>query len=86
LNKWDFVLVDLNPVRGSEQVKTRPCLIISASDLNAVLPVVNILPISTYREKKVYSNQVFIKSNDSGLNSDSVILSFQIRTVDLLPL
>jgi mRNA interferase MazF len=37
----------LDPVRGSEIAKTRPCVVISADEINAVRRTVVILPFTT---------------------------------------
>ncbi|MEW6126110.1 MAG: type II toxin-antitoxin system PemK/MazF family toxin [Acidobacteriota bacterium] len=46
VSQWSVWLANLDPVVGSEQGKTRPVLIISDTDLNNILPVVNVLPIT----------------------------------------
>ena len=33
-HRFDIWLVDLNPVRGSEIAKTRPCVVVSPDELN----------------------------------------------------
>ncbi|HEY4064404.1 MAG TPA: type II toxin-antitoxin system PemK/MazF family toxin [Puia sp.] len=49
--KWDVVLVDLNPVKGSEISKIRPGLIISPNVANKHLQTVIIAPLtSTIRQ------------------------------------
>lgn len=81
--KWSIFLVNLDPVIGSEQGETRPALIISEDDLNNILPIVNILPITSLKtDRKVYANEVKIKKEDSNLSKDSIILCYQIRTID----
>lgn len=81
--KWCIFLVNLDPVIGSEQGKIRPVLIISEDDLNNLLPVVNILPITSLKVgRKIYANEVKIKKADSGLIRDSIVLCYQIRTID----
>lgn len=45
--KWDIVRANLNPVVGSEQGKTRPVLIISENDINKLLNIVNIIPLTS---------------------------------------
>ncbi len=81
--RWSIYLVNLDPVIGSEQGKTRPVLIISDEEINTILPVVNALPITSFKEgRKIYANEVFINKNDTGLNKDSIILTYQIRTLD----
>lgn len=45
--RGDVYLVDLDPTRGSEIRKTRPCLILSPDDLNANTRTVIIAPLTT---------------------------------------
>jgi mRNA interferase MazF len=81
--RWNIYLVNLDPVVGSEQGKTRPALVISEEEANLVLPVVNILPITSLKEgRRVYSNEVLINKEDSQLDKNSLILCYQIRAVD----
>jgi len=57
--KWDVVLVDLNPVKGSEISKIRPCLIISPNVANKHLNTVLVAPLtSTIRQipTRLYTN------------------------------
>jgi mRNA interferase MazF len=48
--KWDVILVDLNPTKGAEIAKIRPCLIVSPNAVNAALSTVIVIPfISTIK-------------------------------------
>src|SRR3990170_2894066 len=81
--RWHIFLANLDPVIGSEQGKTRPVLIISEEELNNILPVINVLPITTRKpDKKIYPNEVSISAGTGGLSHDSIILCYQIRTLD----
>ncbi len=81
--RWNIFLANLDPVVGSEQGKMRPVLVISEEEINQMLPVVNVLPITTRKEgRKIYPNEVFLSSSVSTLQNDSIILCFQIRTLD----
>lgn len=84
VSKWDIWLADLDPVIGSEQGKTRPVLIISNEDVNKLLNIVNVLPITSKKDERIniYPNEVFIESGKYGLSKDSIILCQQIRTID----
>lgn len=46
-NKWQVVLVDLNPVKGKEISKIRPCLIVSPNAANKYLHTVIIAPLTS---------------------------------------
>jgi mRNA interferase MazF len=81
--RWDIYLVNLDPTIGSEQGKTRPVLIISADETNAILPVINILPLTSLKQgRRIYPNEVLLKKEHSELDKDSLVLCYQIRTVD----
>lgn len=82
-HKWGIWRANLDPVIGSEQGKTRPVLIISEDDINALLNVVNIIPITSRKQGRViYPNEVLFPSGKSGLDSESIALCHQIRTID----
>lgn len=46
-HKWQVVLVDLNPVKGSEMNKVRPCLIISPTVANKHLQTIIVAPLTS---------------------------------------
>ncbi len=45
--RGDVYLIDLDPTRGSEIRKTRPCLVVSPDELNQHLRTVIVAPMST---------------------------------------
>jgi mRNA interferase MazF len=45
--RGDVVLVNLDPTRGSEIRKTRPCLVISPDEMNAHLRTLIVAPMTT---------------------------------------
>ena len=74
---------NLDPVVGSEQGKTRPVLVLSDTRLNQILPVVNVLPItSRKRNRRIYPNEAMIPAGTAGLSAESIVLCYQIRTLD----
>lgn len=80
---WHVFLANLDPVIGSEQGRTRPVLVISEEAINQILPVVNILPITSRKTgRRIYPNEVLIPVGTGGLEQESIILCYQIRTVD----
>jgi mRNA interferase MazF len=81
--KWHIFLVNLDPVIGSEQGKIRPVIIISEEEINQILPVVNVLPITSRKqERRIYPNEVLIPASTGGLEKESIALCYQIRTLD----
>ena len=81
--RWHIFLANLDPVIGSEQGKTRPVLVISEEEINQILPVVNILPITSRKpERRIYPNEILISAEIGGLARESIVLCYQIRTLD----
>ena len=81
--KWSIWRANLDPVIGSEQGKSRPVLIISENDINELLNIVNIIPITSLKPGRViYPNETLIPAGKSGLTVESIALCHQIRTID----
>jgi mRNA interferase MazF len=81
--RWKIFLANLDPVIGSEQGKTRPVLVISDEEINQILPIVNVLPLTTFKPgRTIYANEVLVSPAMSGLSNDSLVLCYQIRTLD----
>ena len=82
LKRGDIFLVDLEPVRGSEQGKCRPALIIQNDLGNTYSPVTIIAAITSKKFNSEYPTNLNILSSRSNLEYDSTILLNQIRTID----
>lgn len=82
--QWGIYLAGLDPVRGSEQAGQRPILVISREMINQVLPVVNVVPLTSLKspERKIYANEVLLPAGTGGISVDSIALCYQIRTLD----
>ena len=81
--RWSVWLANLDPVAGSEQGRTRPVLILSETNLNYILPVVSALPITSRKpHRRIYPNEALIPAGTAGLNLESIVLCYQIRTLD----
>ncbi|MDQ2974393.1 MAG: type II toxin-antitoxin system PemK/MazF family toxin [Acidobacteriota bacterium] len=82
-SRWSVRLTNLDPVVGSEQGRTRPVLVISETSVNEILPVVNVIPITSRKpNRRIYPNEAVVPSNIGGLTLDSIALCYQIRTLD----
>lgn len=81
--RGEIVIIDLDPVVGSEIRKTRPCLIVSNDRANEFTSRVTVVPVTEYDERKaaipVY---VPLVEGAAGLRKRSVVNCSQIRTVD----
>lgn len=83
MKKWSIYRANLDPVIGSEQGKARPVLVISEDEINELLNIVNVIPITSRKPgRTIYPNEALISANNFGMQQESVILCHQIRTLD----
>lgn len=82
INRNDIVLVNLDPVIGSEQGKTRPALIIQNDIGNKYSPTTTVAPITSRIFSKQFPTNVEVDKTNSPLREKSTILLNQIRTID----
>ncbi len=82
--QWHIYIANLDPIRGSEQAGRRPVLVISRERINQILPVVNVIPITSRKSsrRKPYPNEVLLPAGTAGLVHDSIVVCYQIRTLD----
>jgi mRNA interferase MazF len=75
--------VNLNPARGTEPGKIRPCVIVQTNLLNQVWhPSTLICPITSQISEDENILRVKIDQKDTGLDQESEILVDQIRALD----
>ena len=82
IQQGDIYLANLNPVKGHEQAGFRPVLIMQNNILNANLNTAVICPITSNLKAKGKLTTYFLSKKESNLDKDSVVLLFQIRTID----
>lgn len=82
IKRGEIYLVDLEPVRGSEQGGVRPCLVVQNNILNLNSPVTIVASITSRIKSKKFVTNVFIPGNSVGLDNDSAVLLNQIKTID----
>jgi mRNA interferase MazF len=83
LKRGDVILVNLDPARGAEKKKTRPCLIIQNDTGNKFSPLVIIAVITSQKEiDKKYPTDVWVEKGEGGLDVPSIVQCDQIRTID----
>ena len=80
IKQYDIFLVDLDPTKGHEIQKTRPCVIISPDEMNANIGTVIIAPMTT--KTKTYPSRIEINFD----KKQGWIVLDQIRTIDKLRL
>ena len=76
LSRGDVCLVALDPTRGSEIRKTRPCLIVSPDELNENLRTVIVAPMTS--GGRPYQFRVRCRF----ARKDGLVVIDQLRTVD----
>jgi len=81
--RGQVILVNLEPVRGSEQAgSSRPCVIVSADSLNAILRTVIVCPVTDVAHlKRSRAGATYVFAGEGGLIKDSLVLSYQVRTI-----
>jgi mRNA interferase MazF len=82
IKRGDILLVNFEPVKGSEQGRVRPAIVIQDDVLNKFSPLTIVAPVTSKVYLKEYPTNIFIKKEDSALNNDSTVLLNQIRTID----
>lgn len=84
LTRGMVVDIDLNPTKGSETSKVRPCVIVTNNIYNERVPVIQVVPITAWSEKKgrIKTNVEIVQSNENGLTKKSVADCLQTRPVD----
>lgn len=83
LTRGSIWLIDLDPIKGHEQAKKRPCIVISADIYNqgpAGLAV--IVPITSLN-RDIYW-QVPLDQHETGLEKSSYAICDQVRSVSLV--
>lgn len=77
MNRGNVYWVDLNPTKGSEINKLRPCVVVSASPINRARRTVVVVPLST--QGKAHPP---ITISVSCIDKQVTAICDQIRTVD----
>jgi mRNA interferase MazF len=80
MKQRDIWMADLNPVKGSEQKGIRPVVIISGNAMNDHLGICIVCPLSS--KIKNYAGCLVLKRDGlNGLDKDSEIITFQVRSI-----
>lgn len=81
MQRGDVAWLDPDPVRGSEQARRRPAVLLSRDAINRLSPVVVVAPMTTHRGQRLYPSDVLVRAPEGGLKSDSVVLALHVRAV-----
>ncbi|MEI6448263.1 MAG: type II toxin-antitoxin system PemK/MazF family toxin, partial [Actinomycetes bacterium] len=85
MRRGEIRMADLEPVRGAEANKRRPCVIVSSDGANRVAErlgrgVVTVVPV-TANVARVYPFQVALPAGETGLPVDSKAQAEQVRSI-----
>ncbi len=84
LKRGMIIDVNLDPTKGSETGKIRPCVVVTNDIYNARVPVVQVVPVTEWSAKKarVTTNVEIYPSSDNGLSKKSIADCLQTRPID----
>jgi len=81
--KGSVVWVDLDPARGAEVPKRRPCIVVSRTEANDVSSTVTVVPLSSVSGRAADRLvQPVLSARETLLPKDSRALCDQVRTID----
>ena len=84
LKRGMVIDVNLDPTQGSETGKIRPCVVVTNDIYNARVPVIQVVPVTDWSEKKSYikTNIELSPSQSNGLSKKSIADCLQTRPID----
>ncbi len=84
IKKGMILDINLEPTKGSETGKIRPCVVVTNNFYNEVVPIIQVVPITSWSEKKalVKSNVEIEPSEENGLTKKSIADCLQSRPID----
>jgi len=82
MRRGEIWLVNLDPIKGREQVGTRPALVISVEPFNnSGLELIVVCPVTS--KNKGFPTHVPLIPEESGLNAQSYVKTEDIRSVSV---
>ena len=81
MKRGEIYFAALDPAMGSETQKTRPVVVVSNDPSNKVAPMVTVIPI-TSNDSRVFSFEVALPVQDTGLKLNGKAMAQQIRSLD----
>jgi mRNA interferase MazF len=84
LHRGLIIDVDLEPTKGSETGKTRPCIIVTNDIYNDRVPVIQVVPLTEWslKKSKIKTNVAVVPSAVNGLSKHSIADCLQTRPID----
>jgi len=84
LKRGLVIRVNLDPTKGSETGKIRPCVIVTNNTYNQRVPVIQVVPLTEWNEKKgrILTNVTVEPETTTGLTKRSAADCLQTRPID----
>jgi mRNA interferase MazF len=84
LKRGMVIDVNLDPTQGSETGKIRPCVIVTNNVYNERVPVIQVVPITAWSDKKarIITNVEILPAATNGLSKKSIADCLQTRPID----
>ncbi len=81
LRRGLIIDVNLEPIKGSETGKTRPCIIVTNNTYNERVPVIQVVPLTEWslKKSKIKTNIEVAPSAMNGLSKLSIADCLQTR-------
>ena len=84
LKRGMVIDVNLDPAKGSETGKIRPCVIVTNNTYNARVPVIQVVPLTAWsvRKTNIITNVEIQPSTHNAITKKSVADCLQTRPID----
>jgi mRNA interferase MazF len=80
--RGEVYFVSFDPALGTEIKKTRPALVLQNDIANRFSPITIVAAITSRFDADLYPTEVVISAPEAGLDTDSVVLLNQMRSID----
>ncbi len=84
LKRGMLIDVNLDPTKGSETGRVRPCIIVTNNTYNQRVPIIQVVPVTEWNPKKskILTNIEIEPSKTNGLTKRSIADCLQTRPID----
>lgn len=76
VEQYEVYWVELDPTQGGEMAKTRPCVVVSPTDLNSHLKTVVVVPVTSTIRNVSFRVRCFLAGRNGEIAAD------QLRAID----
>jgi mRNA-degrading endonuclease toxin of MazEF toxin-antitoxin module len=80
--QWSIFTIDPDPAPDARTGRPYPALVVSRESANVALPVVTVVPLTRKaKHRRVYPNEVLLRSGTAGLEGDAIAMAHLTRAV-----